>query len=232
MSTVKNDGGTLSKLSTEADFVEGGCGKGFISSKNGQVITFPVKGKNLKNLKSGTVELCITLTKDLKDLAESANDSEDSSVSDELFLFMAYERDHDAIILQLFDPGDPDKDPRPPVRSVARMRIKRGKDSDPKWVDANSEELHWKKGEHHHLAGTWGKDGVKLYIDGQLAAHNPTEPTRPTKRPESFAVNNDSVVDKPPKNPTHCIVRNLRISNYPKSDAEVMESYKALHSNE
>ena len=229
---MKNDGGTLSKLSTEADFVEGGCGKGFISSKNGQAITFPVKGKNLKNLKSGTVELCITLTKDLKDLAESANDPEDSSVLDELFLFMAYERDHDTIILQLFDPGDL-------IRILVPLSVLLhvcGLRGEKTWIQNGwmpiVKNFIGKKGNITIWAGTWGKDGVKLYIDGQLTAHNPTEPTRPTKRPESFTVNNDSVVDKLPKNPTHCIVSNLRISNYPKSDVEVMESYKALHSNE
>ena len=213
VSAVRNKGGTVNPPN-EANFAEGGCGKGFISKKSKEVITFPIEGKNLKNLAAGTVELCVTLTQDLAD------------ANDEMFLFMAYERDYDAIFLQLIDKDTPEN----PARPVARMRIKRGRNSDPKWVNAESEELNWKKGEHHHLAGTWGEDGIKLYIDGQLITHNPTKPARPTKHPDSFTINNDSADTG--NNPTHCIVRNLRISNYPKTEMEVKESYDALHPNE
>lgn len=141
ISAVKNKGGTVIPPN-EANFVEGGCGKGFISRKSKDVITFPIAGKNLKNLEAGTVELCVTLTRDL------------AEATDELFLFMAYERDYDAVFLQLVDKDTPEH----PIRHVARMRVKRGKQSDPKWVSAESEELNWKKGEHYYLAGTWGKD--------------------------------------------------------------------------
>lgn len=210
ISAVRNNGGTVYPPN-EANFVEGGCGKGFISKRSKEVITFPITEKNLKNLKAGTVELCVTLTHDL------------AEATDELFLFMAYERDYDAIFLQLIDKDLPEYS----ARRVARMRIKRGRYLDPKWVNAESEELDWKAGEHYHLAGSWGKEGVKLYIDGKLIAHNPVVPAQPTQHPDSFTVNNDSADTG--NNPTHCIVRNLRISNYQKVDTEVEKSYNLLH---
>ena len=208
ISAVRNSGGTVNPPN-EANFVEGGCGKGFISKRSKEIITFPITEKNLNNLEAGTVELCVTLT---RDLAEAA---------DELFLFMAYERDYDAIFLQFIDPESH------PIRPVARMRIKRGVSSDPDWVNAESDKLDWKAGEHHHLAGSWGDEGVKLYIDGKRIAHNPVVPVQPTKYPDSFTVNNDSADTG--NNPTHCIVRNLRISNYQKDDADVKKSYGSLH---
>lgn len=211
ISAVRNDGGTVNPPD-EANFIEGGCGKGFISRDSKEVITFPITEKNLKNLEAGSVELCVTLTKDL------------AEATDEYFLFMAYERDYDAIFLQLIDKDLPEY----PTRRVARMRIKRGRNLDPKWVNAESEKLDWKAGEHYHLAGTWGKEGVKLYIDGKLVAHNPIVPAQPTQHPDSFTINNDSADTG--NNPTHCIVRNLRISSYQKSDTEMKRSYESLHS--
>lgn len=202
LSVIENQGGTVIPQN-EANFVEGRCGKGFISTKSKELVAFPIDGK-IENLTAGTIELCVTLTRDL------------TAATDELFLFMAYERDYDAIFLQLIANDGPEY----PVRHIARMRIKRGKHSDPQWVNADSETLNWKKGEHHHLVGTWGKAGVKLYIDGKLIAHNPTRPAQPTKQPDSFTVNNDSADTG--NNPTHCIIRNLRISNYQKSASDIL----------
>ena len=45
-----------------------------------------------------------------------------------------------------------------------------------------------------------------------------------------FTLNNDTAVDIP-RNPTHCILRNLQIFNYPLNDAEVEEIYRKLRQN-
>ena len=207
MSSVKTRGGNPLNITEDENFKEGGWGKGFISLEPGEAIEF--KTENNFNPKQGTVALCVALTHDL------------AQEDDELFLFITYARPHDAVVLQLIDMDNM------PLRHVARMRIKRkisNPDKEQQWINADSPELEWKAGEHHHLAGTWGEEGVKLYIDGKRVAHNPTAPARPTRTNQVFTLNNDAAVDIP-NNPTHCILRNLQIFNYPLSDAEVKEIY-------
>ena len=213
MSSVKNAGGTPLQINADDNFQVGAWGKGFISLNDGEAIEFETKDNFYS--KQGTVALCVTLTFDL--------DEED----DELFFFSTYARAYDAVLLQLIvrDPDHPD--PRP----VARMGIKRKiSDKEGEWISAESPEVDWKAGEHHHLAGTWGEAGVKLYIDGKLIAHNPTTPARPTRTHHVFTLNNDTAVDIP-KNPTHCILRNLQVFNYPLNDEEVEEIYRKLRLN-
>lgn len=214
LSSVKNAGGTPLQINADENFQIGGWGKGFISLNDGEAIEFETKGNFYS--KQGTVALCVTLTFDL--------DEED----DELFFFSTFARNYDAVLLQLIVryPEDPD-DPRP----VARMGIKRQiSDKEGKWINAASPELDWKAGEHHHLAGTWGEAGVKLYIDGKLIAHNDETPARPTRTHHVFTLNNDTAVEIP-RNPTHCILRNLQIFNYPLNDAEVEEIYREHRQN-
>ena len=211
MSSVKNRGGNPLNITEHENFKEGGCGKGFISLKRGEAIEFKTEGNFYS--KQGTVALCVALTRDL------------DQATDEFFLFTTYARDYDAVVLQLNDIK------YEPPRHVARMRVKRKiSDEEGEWIPADSPELEWKAGEHHHLAGTWGEAGVKLYIDGKLIAHNPTAPARPTRTNQVFTLNNDTAVDIP-SNPTHCILRNLQIFNYPLNDAEVEEIYRNLHLN-
>lgn len=210
MSSVKNAGGKPLRINEDENFEEGGWGKGFISRNNGEAIEFETKDNFYP--KQGTVALCVTLTRDL-DLAK-----------DELFLFTTYARDYDAVVLQLIDMDDGPLNPR----HVARMRIKRKiSDKEGEWINAESPKLDWKAKEHHHLAGTWGEAGVKLYIDGELVAHRETKtPARPTKRNRVFTLNNDTEPDTIANNPTHCILRNLQIFNYPLNDAEVEKIYR------
>ena len=211
MSSVKNAGGTP-RLINDDNFQVGGWGKGFISRNDGEAIEFETKDNFYP--KQGTVALCVTLTRDL-DLEE-----------DELFLFYTYARPYDAVALQLIatDKGH--------LRHVARMRIKRKiSDWEGQWIDAES-PVDWKAKEHHHLAGTWGEAGVKLYIDGELVAHRETKtPARPTKRNRVFTLNNDTEPDTIANNPTHCILRNLQIFNYPLNDAEVEKIYRKHRQN-
>lgn len=211
MSSVKTDGGKPLHINDDENFKEGGCGEGFISLKRREAIEFKTEDNFYP--KQGTVALCVTLNFDF------------DQATDELFLFTTYARNYDAVVLQLIDMDDG------PPRHVARMRIKRKiSDKEGEWINAESPELEWKKGEHHHLAGTWGEAGVKLYIDGKLIAHNPTAPARPTLTNQVFTLNNDTAVDIP-SNPTHCILRNLRIFNYPLNDAEVKDLYREIHQN-
>lgn len=213
LSSVKNAGGTPLLITEDKNFKEGGWGKGFISLEAGEAIEFKTKGNFYR--KQGTVALCVALDRDL------------AQAKDELFLFSTYARDYDAVVLQLIEMDMDTKS----LRRVALMRVKRKisdreiADEERPWINAFSQELEWKAGEYHHLAGTWGKEGVKLYIDGKRVGYNPIAPARPTRTNHVFTLNNDTAVDVP-NNPTHCILRNLQIFNYPLSDAEVKEIYR------
>ena len=171
-------------------FVPGKFGNGFVSEEQGDVIHFSVKDRFV-NLEEGTVELWVTMGYDI------------STVTDELFLFMTYKRGTDAVFLQ-FDNG-----------GKARMRIK----SASTWINADSVALNWKKGEHHHMAGTWGPDGLKLYLDGKLEAENGST-DGPTVFAENFQINNAAPPD--PDFPTNCVVDGLRISDHQKEVDELV----------
>lgn len=144
------------------------------------MIHFPVEG-NFVNLEVGTVELWVKMGLDA------------SSITGELFVFMTYKRGTDAVFLQ-FDSG-----------GIARMRIK----SASAWFNADSAPLGWKEGEIHHMAGTWGPDGLKLYLDEELAGEDAFT-GGPTVFAETFEINNASPPD--PNFPTNCVVDEVRIS--------------------
>ena len=172
-------------------FVPGKFGNGYVSEEQGDVIHFPVEDRFV-NLEEGTVELWVTMGYDI------------STVTGELFLFMTYMRSTDAVFLQ-FDNG-----------GIARMRIK----SAGGWSNADSTALNWKEGEHHHMAGTWGPDGLKLYLDGELKGEDGAT-DGPTVFAETFEINNTS----PPSTfafPTNCVVDSLRISDHQKEVNELV----------
>ncbi len=171
-------------------FVPGKFGNGFVSEAAGDVIHFPVEDRFV-NLDEGSVELWVTMGLDVKD------------VNGELFLFMTYKRGTDAVFLQ-FDGG-----------GIARMRIK----SAGSWFNADSSPLNWKEGEHHHMAGTWGPAGLKLYLDGKLEGEDDSK-EGPTVFAETFEINNASPPD--PKFPTNCVVDGLRISDHQKDVDELV----------
>lgn len=171
-------------------FAPGKFGNGFVSEEVGDVIHFPVEDRFV-NLDEGTVELWVTMGMDA------------NTITGELFVFMTYKRGTDAVFLQ-FDNG-----------GKARMRIK----SAGKWINADSAPLNWKKGEHHHMAGTWGPDGLKLYLDGKLEAENGSK-EGPKVFAETFEINNASPPD--PKFPTNCVVDGLRISDHQKEVGELV----------
>ena len=71
------------------------------------------------------------------------------------------------------------------------MRIK----SAGSWHNANSAKHSiGQEGEHHHMAGTWGPDGLKLYLDGKLEGEADFK-KGPTVFAETFEVNNASPPD-------------------------------------
>ncbi len=150
---------------------------------------------NFVNLEAGTVELWVTMGLDA------------SEIGGELFMFMTYRRGTDAVFLQM-DPGS------------ARMRIK----SAGTWHNAQS-PIDWKEGETHHIAGTWGPEGLHLYLDGELAASAPFT-GGPTVFAETFEINNAAPPD--PKFPTNCVVDEIRLSDHQKQPDEFVMGQKAV----
>ena len=171
-------------------FAPGKFGNGFVSEEVGDVIHFPVENRFV-NLEEGTVELWVTMGMDT------------STITGELFTFMTYKRGSDAVFLQFNNGG------------IARMRIKSAKS----WHNADSDPLNWKKGEHHHMAGTWGPDGLKLYLDGKLEGEDDFT-GGPTVFAQTFEINNASPPD--PKFPTNCVVDGVRISDHQKEVDELV----------
>jgi hypothetical protein len=174
------------------EFAPAKFGNGFVSENVGDVIHFPVEDRFV-SLEKGTVELWVKMGLDA------------STISGELFMFMTYKRGTDAVFLQ-FGPAP-----------IARMRIK----SAGTWHNAESAPLDWKEGEIHHMAGTWGPDGLNLYLDGELAGSDNFTGS-PIVFAETLEINNASPPD--PNFPTNCVVDEIRISDHQKAPDEfVME---------
>ncbi len=171
-------------------FVPGKFGNGFVSQEQGDVIHFPVEDRFI-NLDEGTVELWVTMGIDT------------SAITGELFMFMTYKRGTDAVFLQFNNGG------------IAQMRIKSANN----WFNANSTPLNWKEGEHHHMAGTWVPDGLKLYLDGELEGEDNFS-EGPKVFAETFEINNASPPS--PNFPTNCVVDSLRISDHQKDIDELV----------
>lgn len=180
------------------NFAPGKFGNGFVSEKAGDVIHFPVENR-FTNLEAGTVELWVTMGLDA------------SKIAGELFMFMTYKRGTDAVFLQ-FNTG-----------GVARMRIK----SADSWHNADSAPLDWKKGETHHMAGSWGADGLHLYLDGELAASDPFTGA-PTVFAETLEINNASPPS--PNFPTNCVVDEIRLSDHQKTPDEFVMGQEPVQS--
>lgn len=159
---VEDQDGTV----TGGKFEKAKFGEGFYSEKVGDIITFPVEDR-FTNLEAGTVEFWVKMGVDA------------AKVIEERCWFLTYLTPNDAIYIDLDGKYAPQK---------ARMRIK----SAGTWYNADSPSLDWQKGEIHHVAGTWGEDGVKLYLDGEEAAVVSTLKGGPTLMSDVFGVNNAS----------------------------------------
>ncbi len=192
---VQNAHGEVDIHSSE-NFDDGGCRSGFISIKDRDRVTFPVDG-NLTYLKAGTVELCLTPQRKLEK-------------ADRDFYLFSTAPAPNAIIMQLVD----DNVVKHP--SHIRLRIKSG-DGDKVKNNGrvlSQNRLEWEVGEHYHIAGTWGKSGLNLYIDGKHAGHNEHYTDGPKHLSGHFVVNNASTDPEDCDRPTYCIISNLVIHDY------------------
>ena len=196
--SVEKEGGTV----TGGRFVPGKVGNGFFTEKVSDIITFP--SKDVLNLKAGTVEMWVKMGWDVADMVNFQR-------RPECFLFTSYKRPQDAIFLQF----EGRQEQGAIIAGMAGMRIK----SANKWYDAYSDGLDWKKDEIHHMAGTWGPDGIKLHLDGELAATHAFT-GGPTLMAEIFTICN---MDDPEQRFfTACVVDEVRVSNHQKKLSEIV----------
>ena len=196
------------------NFASGECGDGFISKKKNDRVTFPVDGK-FRYLKAGTIELCLTpeddfFTKSKKDGGEVAD----------LWLVRT-ESNLNAIILQLVDPDEVDLVAYPELGDLKypsrlRLRIKSFADGQvkPSRGRVRSElKLEWERGEHYHIACTWGEKGLPLYVDGKDVGREDGKECKlaPKDLRGRFVVNSEFPDVEDENRPTHCIISNLVI---------------------
>ena len=216
---VEKKKGTVypTNVNHDNNFAKGGCGdiSGFISRKKKEVIHIPVPPE-LVDLDKGTVALCVTPKTDFQGKYS-------------LSLFRIHKGDQD-VSLKV---GWPD-DPKPTrLRLRLRLRLKEGEDNP---IVFSKKTLDWKANSHYHLAGTWGADGMKLYINGELEGEHTYSDADfedfEDFKGGTFVINNDdNDLDKCDK-PTNCIVSNLQVFNYQRNDKQVKERYDELHPTE
>ncbi len=170
-----------SKASVEAEggeviggkFVPGQEGNGFMSELGPDVIHFPYEDK-FGDFSEGTIEAWVTLGWDIDDFTTVMG-------KEEMFILWSYNAaGTDAIGVEI---GGCCGRPSWPI---VQMRLK----SAGTWYGAASEELDWKEGEIHHVAGTFGPDGLKIYLDAELAGTD--DFVGGTNAPiERFSINNN-----------------------------------------
>ena len=188
---VEKEGGQV--LGT-AKFVEAKWGNGFLAAEGKDVVAFPVEDRFTK-LEEGTVELFVKMGVDAKQM------------TGEIFFWFTYKRGTDAIFLQF--------DGRKGAGTTG-MRIKSGGG----WHDAYSKPVKWKKGELHHMAGTWGPDGIKLYLDGKLAAEDEFN-GGPKQFAKTFSINNVEP-EKVGNFASKCVIDEVRLSDHQKKPDELI----------
>ena len=199
-----------SKASVEAEggeviggeFVPGKEGNGFRSVEGPDVIHFPY-GDKLGDFSEGTIEAWVKLGWDM-------NEFTDVMGKEEIFVLWSYNAaGTDAIGIEI---GGCCGHPNWPI---VQMRLKSGGE----WHGAASEELDWKEGEVHHIAGTFGPDGLKIYLDGELAGTD--DFVGGTLAPiERFAINNNE--SDPASFPSMNVVDEMRMFDYQRSADEIM----------
>ena len=137
---VEVGGGTFHGGSFEPAIVE----NGFLSEADGQSISFPTEG-NIQ-LDEGTVALWVKVMFPILDQPT------------ESFIFLSYLRGDNAWFITHSHAWQ--------ANGVCWMIKNSGA-----WHGQNScsEDLDWTDEETHFIAGTWGADGMKLYLDGELA---------------------------------------------------------------
>ena len=199
--SLKNEGviyDEQGEVEGSENFADGRCGFGFISKKTKERVTFPVDGK-FTYLKAGTIELCLTPQADFLTIGKD-------------LCLINTAGGPNVIRLQLVHPNDPIP-LKPP--SVLRLRIKSGDGGKTKNNSRvfTTNKLEWEAGEHYHIACTWGKKGLHLYIDGKdVETKSPSGYKGPPENLSGrFVVNNTSPDRDMCHTPTHCIISNLVI---------------------
>ena len=188
-----------SKASVEAEggeviggkFVPGHEGNGFMSELGPDVIHFPYEDK-LGDWSAGTIEAWVKLGWNINEFTTVMG-------KEEMFILWSYNAaGTDAIGVEI---GGCCGHPNWPI---VQMRLK----SAGTWYGAASKELDWKEGEIHHIAGTWGPDGLKIYLDAELAGTD--DFVGGTNAPiERFSINNNE--SDPATFPSMCVVDEMRM---------------------
>lgn len=203
---IENEGGE-GTFTDKYNFAEGECGtSGFISKGPTDVVIFTLENE-FTNLNGGTVEVCVTLHRDPKDALHNFS----------LLRIPSHEKKA-GVTLKVV--GIANKDPAIRMRIVINPEIAESVRS--------IGVLDWEVKKHYHIAGTWGPEGMYLYIDGKNVGVNADFKESPKSLQGKLAINNDGPDDLF-NNPTECVVSNLQISNYQKSAEEIEESYLKLH---
>ena len=193
------------------NFDKGGCEvSGFISIEEEDVILFPVPAE-LMYLDQGTVAFCVTPKRNLEE-SESFSLFRVHNGPKNISLKVTWREDSKGI-----------------KRSHLQMRLRWDTARD-KPKAFSEEALNWEVDGHYHIAGTWGPDGMKLYIDGKPVAENKSITSGPKDfRKGTFVINNNDPYIGEGARPSHCIVSQLQISNYQMDEAGIKEIYDALH---
>lgn len=192
------------------NFAKTGCGTvGFISKKAADVVIFTLENE-FTNLNGGTIEVCVTPHRDPKDAPHNFS----------LLRIPSHEKKA-GVTLKVV--GIAAEAPAIRMRIVINPEI-----AEPvKSIGI----LDWEVGKDYHIAGTWGPEGMYLYINGKKVGVNADFKESPKSLQGKLAINNDGLDDGPDdlfNNPTECVVSNLQISNYQKSAEEIEESYLKL----
>ncbi len=129
-------------------FEDAEIGKGIYTQNPEDGVRFPTEGHLV--LEQGTIMVWVKVMKEISDQPIEA------------MVFVAYEDGSNAFYIVHSNVNAP----------FGVNEFSFGMKIGGTWYDA-SIEPDWKKGELHHVAGTYGKDGMKLYVDYKLAAENP-----------------------------------------------------------
>ena len=197
------------------NFDKGGCeAYGFVSMEDEDVILFPVPTE-FSYLDQGTVAFCVTPKRNLEE-------------SGSFSLFRAHNEPKNISLKVTWQEDSSKGIKRPYLRLRFRWDGTRDK---PKVF--SEEALNWEVDGHYHIAGTWGPDGMKLYIDGEPVGENKRITSGPKDFSEgTFVINNDDPDIGEGDNPSYCVVSKLQISNYQMNAAVIKTIYDSLHPSE
>jgi hypothetical protein len=204
--SVEAGGGEV--IGNGGQFVPGYIGNGYMSTEAEDVVRYPFEGAIEGYQEQGTLELWLTLGWDIDNFTDAIGvDWRDWGLG-EVFMFWSYnDAGTDAIGMMIGD-GSPNS-------PIAQFRVREAVEE---WHSAASEELDWKEGSTHHMAGTWGPNGVNLYLDGEWAGDEPYQggPANPIER---LSINNNEA--DPASFPSFSVVDELKIHDVQLSDDEV-----------